>query len=141
MSKIAHTSPPILAPGYEGCRQLARALRAKTFPKDFYWFFGTTSLAIDDEKDRAEFEEEENVALPEGWCGTAGCAIGLAHVLWPRQVRYETDWDDLRELLRMSRDEFRDIFIKGADTPLVVTPETVADRLDAYLTARGEKPS
>lgn len=72
----------------------------------------------------------------ENDCGTAGCAWGMARRLWPKQTRAKRKnvcSDDADHLFGSGAyDRF---FTEGAYgiLPELVTPQMVADRIDAYL--------
>lgn len=72
-------------------------------------------------------------------CGTAGCAIGLAHLIWPDAELIDhgsPSYDRLCSFFGMTEDEAAGCFWTGhPETGLVsdVTPGMVADRLDAFV--------
>lgn len=81
-------------------------------------------------------------------CGTAGCAIGLAHTLWPEfemakinDERTHIFWSKSEEILGVSESAAYDMFStsRAYECHLMteVTPEMVADKLEEYLNNAG----
>lgn len=64
--------------------------------------------------------------LTRNECGTAGCALGIASVVWPE----EFDDSDVNHV----NDEGA-IFQEGMNDP-AITPEVVASRIDDHLAGR-----
>jgi hypothetical protein len=101
-------------------RILADALRAQ-MPKGHEWEFG------------AYLEVRE--------CGTAGCAIGLAHLLWPEAELVEPDAfdgdvddDQVAKFFGLTLEQEQLIFYSdGYEARWNATPEMVADALDECL--------
>ncbi len=96
-------------------RQLAEALRGKS-PKGFRWDFRTI-LSVDE-------------------CGTVGCALGWAAMLWSELLAYEDSLvsdEDIGEFFGMSEDQVDDIFYgwRGRYKAKNPRPATVAKALDA----------
>lgn len=90
----------VLQPGIQGILQLASALRnEKAFiAKGFYWNFNKflvnksvmgylIGVTPDDYNDPDRSVAMAHEAIQAG-CHTMGCACGLAHMLWPKQVRH-----------------------------------------------------
>jgi hypothetical protein len=67
-------------------------------------------------------------------CGTAGCAIGLAHTIWPGAGLLEIkdlDYENVASHFGMSEAQIDDVFHhSGYPCGGVVTPEMVADKLE-----------
>jgi hypothetical protein len=63
-------------------------------------------------------------------CST--CAMGLAHMLWPRQIRVACS-DDMVDAFGISRFVSASLFRSHAKHFGNVTPEDVADRIDKHL--------
>lgn len=79
-------------------------------------------------------------AMPER-CGTAGCAIGVAYLLWPEEIG--GTHEDPQHIDYFGDAAYEAIFDSdaygggyAADAP--VTPEMVADRIDTWLAEHGE---
>lgn len=77
-------------------------------------------------------------------CGTRGCAIGLAAIMWSKEFGPVTnsrmDVLTAADLFRMSRDDAHGIFwdaisygVPYAVCHIDITPEMVADRIDEHL--------
>jgi hypothetical protein len=98
-------------------RVLADALRAQ-MPQGHEWEFGTY--------------------LDVHECGTAGCAIGLAHLLWPEAGLVEpddwggdTDDNQVAEFFGLTLEQEQTIFYStGYEAGWNATPEMVADALE-----------
>jgi hypothetical protein len=102
-------------------RQLIAALRAP-MPEKFEWDFS------------ASFRTAE--------CGSAGCALGLAHILWPDKISALPGYSDVGGQIGLSAGATREIM--GAIPHLCrfgylsmssVTPAMVADALEETLDA------
>ncbi len=102
-------------PSKEGLRVLARALRAP-LPLGFTWDFGETFYWTE--------------------CGSAGCAMGLAKILWPEQ-RLRAYSRELSEKFQIPEDDATKLFVPlmGSDKLRMneVTPTVIADVIDRYL--------
>lgn len=113
---------------------LAKALR-QPMPPNFYWAFDMDLVTI---KDFVEIRGRNGEAcnLPEGACGSAGCALGLACVLWPdfHSAWKDTFRTDEAAMVDMPDKDFWKIFYRpypGCDWK--VPPEVVADRIEHFL--------
>ena len=133
-------------PGPTAARRLALALRA-AMPDDFVWDFGTI------------FSKDDGVSICdpglEPDCRTFGCAMGLAHVLWPEANADLLNYCNLaHEAFGMPRDVFDAIFYgygpeQGAPERYTyggkphsrVTPAMVADSIDRWLVDQGHPTS
>ena len=62
-----------LKTGDEGLRQMSARLR-QPMPEGYQWNFGDTGLSTDPK-------------APSHSCGSAGCAMGLFRLVWPKQVK------------------------------------------------------
>lgn len=125
------TTKPTLTPAQlEHLTKLIEALR-KPMPQGF-------RFAMETVLDRDE-------AHPE--CGTAGCALGLASVLWPEFDPFNIN--DRCEFFGLTRDAVWAIFFgtttlwdlygqraTAKDIFGDITPGQVADQLEAYLEGR-----
>lgn len=71
-----------------------------------------------------------------GKCGTAGCAYGICQIVWPDAFPPDLD---IMEGVRADRIFGRNAYVTIFSTyayrcsPWDVTPQMVADRIDAYL--------
>lgn len=119
-----------LKPGLAGLAQLRDEL-LKPMPENHRWVFG-----------HVRHEQD---------CGTSGCAIGLATVLWPKQTR---NWlgphgnisawptKHVAEDLGLDTVTFKTIFLypctyHGEERLGVVTPHMVANKITEHLNAVG----
>lgn len=117
---------------------LSLALRAP-MPKAFTWDFGYVLESAQ------EYRDDGN-RLPDGWCGSVGCAIGLAIVLWPdfKAAAWGPDvrcQEDIYKAIEMPEEKVVEIFFCdwAYDTGYAgVRPSDVADKIDEYLS--GTKP-
>ena len=124
---IYRVTPSVMETGLAGVRQLSTELKSQ-LPWNFTWYFGTS------------YESE-------GECGSRGCAIGLAHVLWPEQVASAIgpgsiyDHLDLKspeqrcELLEIFGHKPSNRYPKRSDGGVYwnqVTPQMVAKELDEF---------
>ena len=109
------------SPGREGLRKLAWVLRhPEVWPKSHRWDFSQV--------------------LEKGSCGTAGCAIGVAAMVWPASLPFAClsplCGDD-----QSLRSEVEHIFLPTGQgchhlygkSIMEVTPLDVADAIDSYL--------
>lgn len=108
-----------LQSGPEGLRQLAYVLRHReVWPPLHRWHY-------------------EHILYPTH-CGTAGCAIGIAKLMWPGKFPGSQYYiDQAARLFKMERRN-ADIIFAGAGLGKVefmaqVTPAMVADEIDRYL--------
>lgn len=82
-------------------------------------------------------------------CGTAGCAAGLAQEMWPYSIGNDMDAEDLACVFKIPQCVAERIFWWSGDERMEyenederiaawnkVTPEIVADRIDAYLSGK-----
>lgn len=107
-----------LKPGLAGLAQLRDELR-KPMPDTHTWDFG--------------------VSLQINHCGTAGCAMGLAYLIWPQQAPKYMLPRQAAPLFGLTLDEAEGLFMpRGyrADVELV-TPTMVADEIDKLLREKG----
>ena len=108
-------------PGHDGLRQLSYLLRHPEFwLKRFTWDF-------------------TSVLRPDGRCGTAGCALGIAQSVW-NIVEGDNTFvsmrcDEYGELFGMTASDVNRIFFTEHGKPSLsdVTPIDVADAIDRYL--------
>ena len=112
----AFVHPGPFAGGHAGLRQLRDVLRGP-LPVGHTWDF------------RFPYYETE--------CGTAGCAIGVACVVWPSAARHLKLYHGFAWIpFGITEDEWHDIFgIVGNHNS---TPADVADRIDAVLARYGD---
>jgi hypothetical protein len=127
------TFDPVLREGLAGLAQLSEALRHPEWweARDHRWRFSH--------------------CLRQQPCGTTGCAIGVACVLWPAQTRSWLpnpfgDEDVIGSALGLTFDEAHRLFlasqgpaVQRAGSIDAVTPAHVADAIDALLAAKGWK--
>jgi hypothetical protein len=110
-------NPLTFSPGKEGLRKLAYVLRHKELWLKHKWNFMTP------------FRETE--------CGTVGCALGIARVMWPEKIIANGRiCEQLAAQFDMSPSAASDIFHGGAFTHMEIhhiTPVVVADAIDRYL--------
>lgn len=107
----------VLTPGHDGLRKLAWVLRhPEVWPQDHTWDFGTI--------------------LRREPCGTVGCAMGVAQLMWGKQI-----WLYREAPFDMKRVDYDNIFTEGLiyGKGCAVTPLDVADAIDRYLAAQQEK--
>lgn len=72
-------------------------------------------------------------------CGTSGCAIGVAQVLWPEEIGEVSGRFGSVSSHYFGNEAFHGIFSTNAySAEEVVTPERVADRIDEWLSKYGE---
>jgi hypothetical protein len=118
------TFDPVLREGLAGLAQLSEALR---HPE--WWAARNHKWAY-------------RVSLETTGCGTAGCAIGVAKILWPAQAK-SVSCLARHEFFAIDLPEDHNIFFAvGEETYLPmaqVTPAMVADAIDALLAAKGWK--
>ena len=110
-------------PGREGLRQLSYLLRhPELWPVNHSWDFDMTLVKHD--------------------CGTTGCAMGIAGMVWPdlfvgADGFFLSDWvDRVVRLFHVTHDEAHAIFTDDGiyGKPMEdVTPTDVADAIDEYL--------
>lgn len=98
------TKPDLSKPSLEGLSWLLRHL-----PADHQWDFQIVGGKTE--------------------CGSAGCALGLANVVWPEYAGAKTMFPDVPEVVRHTFFHPHQYLL--ADR--FVTPTMVADRIDAYL--------
>ena len=128
------TRPDLSTPSLPGLAWLLR--HPKEWPQHFRWEFGNV--------------------LREAPCGTAGCAIGIAHLVWGgmfgpgleshgRRARSSSEILNLTSAqvkLGMEEGDFEDIFLTcglyDVALSIYVTPTMVADAIDAYLQRVGQ---
>ena len=115
------TLPPF-ARGRQGLRNLAYVLRNPVlWPQGHEWDYSTV--------------------LSNAPCGTAGCAIGIARMVWPGfplPLEHQADWcPQAASFFGMKQRTFEEIFISArkhdCDDWEEVTPVMVADAIDSYL--------
>lgn len=101
------------ADGRTRLRMLADALRGK-MPEGFRWDFERT------------FETED--------CGSTGCAMGLAHIIWPAHMASATSYV-MAEVFGLSLKAATSLFIPNISDAAygAMTPRMVADAIDRYL--------
>lgn len=106
-------------------QRLVSVLRGK-LPENHTWYFATVL--------------EPNTDTMGHSCGTVGCAMGVAILLWPEIPhkkpnggRVQVNEVALGKFLDMTEDEIERIFfISGYEekNPFLVTPEMVAEKLE-----------
>ena len=132
--------------GREGARQLATALRdLLPMTLGFRWDFGQ----IFDNDYGVENDEARDALEAKGVepCGTVGCAMGYAALIWPEEFPIRDNWDSPSQFnammmanLGMPEDVADAIFWgagklyealqrKGED----ITPAMVAEQIEAWL--------
>lgn len=105
--------------GDDALRLLAEVLRDKRmWTEDFGWDFGMFHQVITN-------------------CYTAGCAIGLGYEIGMPIYNGKTNPMILsREYFGISDEVFKTLFVDGYAAQ--VSPTVVADRIDSYLSEKGE---
>lgn len=124
--------------------ELAQALR-HPLPEGFAWDMGYVYESAKSYRMQARIDPEGHRPLSEGWCGSVGCAIGLAMILWPDFLPLAKDeiynYPKLSTFIDMPPDVAHSIFFsvnRYGDDFNAVRPEHVADAIDEYLS--GTKP-
>lgn len=100
--------------------ELAQALR-RPMPVYFRWDYGEVLIDVRD--------------LGGNKCGSQGCAIGLACVLWPDFAKVYAKGDSDEEI-EMPEEDINEIFYGGYYAVAKdgeVKPKHVADAIDRYL--------
>lgn len=113
---IIETKPDLSKPSLEGLSWLLR----QPLPANHAWNF--------------------TISFIKGRCGTAGCALGVGRCVWGDAMpsghsRLIADY------FKMPMEEYAKIFFSGGSSRYsvpdhCVTPQMVADRIDAYLSSR-----
>ena len=109
-------------PGPEGLRKLAWVLRHPEVWPQHRWSF----LTICDDV---------------GACGTIGCAVGVAHRMWPAGIAMSLGVASAAKAFGIPQEDARYLFASVAPyvgetyakRPQHVTPLDVADAIDSYL--------
>lgn len=108
----------VLHKGLLGLRQLSYVLRRPELWSRLTWNFDELLTKLD--------------------CGTVGCAIGVAEVVWGR--RRGDRWPFYAKRFKMTKYDFNNIFLNDcAYAPVPddeVTPTMVADRIDEYINSQ-----
>lgn len=119
--------------------ELAQALR-HPLPEDFAWDMGYVYEDASSYRMQARMDPQGHRRLSEGWCGSVGCAIGLAMTLWPDFLPLAKDeiynYPKLATFIDMPPDVAHDTFFSDAQYGgdfNKVRPEQVADAIDEYL--------
>jgi len=124
---IYRTTPEVLETGFAGLRQLATELENQ-LPWNFTWDFSVSWRP----KSKG--------------CGSYGCAIGLAHELWPEQVLNtdgsyafllaiglpERHWRALTQIIGYSSSDLYPQRNDGGILWGAVTPQMVAKELNRF---------
>lgn len=132
---------PPFAKGLEGLRRLAYVLRhPHLWSPGFKWDFANVEQTV--EPSRFPKIVQRLLGI-NSHCGTAGCAIGCGRALWPEfrdaTTANNTDATHIARLFEIPYRNAKRIFLSG-DAYRVrelrnVTPDDVADAIDAYLTS------
>lgn len=96
---------------------LAEVLRQPLL-EDHIWDFGTV------------YEKNE--------CGTVGCAIGIAHIIWPAAGLVNNGWAieaKINEYFDLTENQIYACFFELGEEKLV-TPIMVAERIERLITCR-----
>ncbi len=73
----------------------------------------------------------------DGWCGSVGCAVGVAHLMWPDSFNVES-YDiavEMAEFLGLTKQQAETTFLTGYPYPRFmgeVTPQMVAEELAKF---------
>lgn len=124
--------------------ELSYALR-NPLPEGFTWDMGYVYEDAQAYRIEARRDPEGHRCLPEGWCGSVGCAIGLAMVMYPDFMAiaggHIYNYGRLKTFIDMPEEVAQDVFFDsgryGGDFD-AIRPKQVADAIDEYLS--GTKP-
>lgn len=119
------TKPDLSKPSLKGLAWLLR--HPWNWPVNFEWDY----MTVGNEIVSAAQREVEHAPLPEVPCGSAGCAVGVARLVWGLDACSDAGIELGDESLN---DWKTQIFNTHAITP--VTPSVVAGRIDDYLAGR-----
>lgn len=99
--------------GHARLTKLSRLLRTGEFPASFTWDF-------------EKYKEKTD-------CGTVGCALGLAHMIWPNDFRSLTRVEFFGTTYETDTKLFFNTNNFYGKLDAAVTPVDVADAIDRYL--------
>ena len=108
----------VLHPGKKGLRQLSYVLRHPELWPRHQWDYANL--------------------LSSKECGTVGCAIGIAGIVWGERCIWKKDWE---KHFRMPSERFFSIFLglnHHGRTARDITPQMVADKIDDYCDQPGD---
>ena len=112
----------VFTPRHDGLRKLAWVLRhPEVWPKGHTWNYNSTIVRHE--------------------CGTFGCAMGVARLMWPAHIN-DADVVEMGDKFEMLLCDAGAIFYEPptyGKTAAEVTPLDVADAIDRYLAAQQEK--
>lgn len=129
---------PEFVPGPEGLRRLSWVLRhPEVWPTpDFEWDFQHILANRTEDVRVGLFRHRVETRI----CGTKGCALGVAMLVWPQKCKlspiHDTDLrgiDAAQRWFGMSHAAAATIFTYGTYEDREPTPADVASAIDAYL--------